>query len=266
MTAEKKNVCYDDLYSRRKSDKEIRMHQFGWDKEFNRLRGDYVSEDIAEVNKKGKIILDVGCSPNSYMIKYCKNADIVGIDIARKPIEILIKKEPAKNFLVSDTTHLPFKSNTFDMVFAGEVLEHIPEPALVLDEWLRVLKKKGLLIITTPNKNRLSIRQSKIFNIEDLLRNYMARYIENPIYADYQETIHCGEFSYTALKKMLQKRRLKILKAYGIGIYGIFLSGLGIILPQYLPRLSYKFHKFFLGLGKHHPNIAGQLYVLARKE
>ena len=51
---------------------------------------------------------------------------------------------------------LPFKDNTFDMVFFLEIIEHlILDPVFVLKEIGRVLKPKGILICTTDNANSL---------------------------------------------------------------------------------------------------------------
>ena len=47
--------------------------------------------------------------------------------------------------------HLPFKNNTFDLVFAGEIIEHVVDTDLFLDECKRILKKNGYLLLTTPN-------------------------------------------------------------------------------------------------------------------
>ena len=52
--------------------------------------------------------------------------------------------------IVSDITAIPRKSNSFDVVLCSEVLEHVPDPSLVLDELTRLLKPGGLLILTAP--------------------------------------------------------------------------------------------------------------------
>jgi SAM-dependent methyltransferase len=40
-------------------------------------------------------------------------------------------------------------------VFAGEIIEHMPDVAITLAEWRRVLKPGGVVIVTTPNRERL---------------------------------------------------------------------------------------------------------------
>ncbi len=50
----------------------------------------------------------------------------------------------------ADGTDLPFEDDTFDRLIATHVLEHIPNPHLVLAEWTRVLKPGGVLSIILP--------------------------------------------------------------------------------------------------------------------
>jgi SAM-dependent methyltransferase len=47
--------------------------------------------------------------------------------------------------------NLPFRDMIFDLVFAGEVLEHLNGPAQALNEWTRVLRRGGSLCLSTPN-------------------------------------------------------------------------------------------------------------------
>jgi SAM-dependent methyltransferase len=45
---------------------------------------------------------------------------------------------------------LPFGAETFDSVLSTEVLEHVPEPKMILSEAARVLKSGGYLVLSTP--------------------------------------------------------------------------------------------------------------------
>ncbi len=52
----------------------------------------------------------------------------------------------------------PFADGTFDYVISIEGLEHLERPALLLREFARVLKRHGLLLLTTPNISSLRSR------------------------------------------------------------------------------------------------------------
>lgn len=52
--------------------------------------------------------------------------------------------------LVSDITNIPAPDASFDAILCSEVLEHVPEPTHALDEFLRLLRPGGKLILTAP--------------------------------------------------------------------------------------------------------------------
>ncbi len=52
--------------------------------------------------------------------------------------------------IVSDITAIPEPDGSFDAILCSEVLEHIPEPTRALDEFARLLKPGGILILTAP--------------------------------------------------------------------------------------------------------------------
>ncbi len=52
--------------------------------------------------------------------------------------------------IVSDASAIPLPENSCDIVILGEVLEHVPDPLLVLKETHRLLKSGGTLLITVP--------------------------------------------------------------------------------------------------------------------
>ena len=44
-----------------------------------------------------------------------------------------------------------YEDNFFDVVFLGDIIEHVPNPRELLIESKRILKKDGMLIVSTPN-------------------------------------------------------------------------------------------------------------------
>jgi ubiquinone/menaquinone biosynthesis C-methylase UbiE len=57
------------------------------------------------------------------------------------------KKNP--NFIQCDMTHLPFQDKSFDIVYACQVLEHVPDYITALQEMIRVASK--LIFISVPS-------------------------------------------------------------------------------------------------------------------
>ena len=63
---------------------------------------------------------------------------------------IVLDVKPGKNVdVVGDAHALPFKDNSFDYVVMFMVLEHLHDPIKAFSECSRVLKKNGILLLTT---------------------------------------------------------------------------------------------------------------------
>ncbi len=97
---------------------------------------------------KNSEVLDVGCGRDFYLLDEVKDKikSGVGIDIAVKNLKkdnITIKKT-----LIFDK--LPFRPGSFDVVTMIAFIEHIDKPVKILYECNRVLRKSGIIIITTP--------------------------------------------------------------------------------------------------------------------
>lgn len=116
--------------------------------------------EILTRQPRGKV-LDLGCGGGSF----AKKAKDLGFDSVACDIErngFGYHKEI--NFIQTDVTAgLPFRSETFDLVFFLEVIEHLRNPYFVLSEIRRVLRKKGTLWISTPNIMNLKSRMRFLF-------------------------------------------------------------------------------------------------------
>jgi ubiquinone/menaquinone biosynthesis C-methylase UbiE len=129
-------------------------------------------------------ILDIGCGDGflTSMLSVVSQR-VVGVDLSVSGLTFA--KEKIKNFSVdlvqASAEHLPFQDNSFDVVTLFEVIEHIPEDLAidVVEEILRVLRKHGKVIVTTPDpynlQNRLfgrsktGIKHAKEYTFNELL-------------------------------------------------------------------------------------------------
>lgn len=102
---------------------------------------------------EGKKFLEIGCGLGYFSNKAFKlGAKVVGVDIGPKLIKICKNKTPKASFRVANASKLPFRNETFDIVLSTEVVEHVDKQATAIREMIRVLKKDGILAITTPNR------------------------------------------------------------------------------------------------------------------
>ena len=79
---------------------------------------------------------------------------VVGIDILETAVEE-VAKQGKYTFMVANVENLPFH-NEFDVIIAGEIVEHIYNMGLFLDSAWRSLNGDGILVITTPNYHAIS--------------------------------------------------------------------------------------------------------------
>ena len=108
-------------------------------------------------DKASGVLLDVGVSEGPYRSVFEPVVDrYVGLEY---PPSILDKQPDLWNILdrakksvdvFGDGNCLPFEDASFDTVLCTEVLEHLPEPSVVLGEIARVLKPGGRLLATVP--------------------------------------------------------------------------------------------------------------------
>jgi len=98
------------------------------------------------INTKGKV-LDVGCGNSPYRF-LLKDASYYGID--HKVSEEFSMRGQEENIEIFEGNTFPKESNSFDMVFHTEVLEHVNKPLVFLQECNRVLKVGKKLIFTVP--------------------------------------------------------------------------------------------------------------------
>lgn len=135
------------------------------------------------INKK---VLDVACGTGYGSFIISNNAkSVVGFDIDKNSISLAKEKFKKENLTYMDgnATRMGFDKNSFDVVVSCETIEHLTmqEGNNFLLEIKRVLKKNGLLFMTTPNKSKTDLFSEKNpyhineFYAEDFI-NYLKQY------------------------------------------------------------------------------------------
>ncbi|MDC3351269.1 bifunctional 2-polyprenyl-6-hydroxyphenol methylase/3-demethylubiquinol 3-O-methyltransferase UbiG [Gammaproteobacteria bacterium] len=139
----------------------------------NPLRANYIA---SKVDLTGKKILDVGCGGGILAEALSDDGAIVtGIDAAGPGIEIakLHAQDNNKSINYMESTAedlLNSSEEKFDIVTCLEVLEHVPDPELLVRTCINLLKSEGDLFLSTINKNPRSwitaiVGAEYIFNI-----------------------------------------------------------------------------------------------------
>lgn len=123
---------------------------------FHKARLEALSRIFEQTIPRGDRVLDVG---SGYSIFFLCNRDwefdITCCDLDSAAIEKMRGLCPGWRWEVADATNLPFDDASFGTVYAGEIIEHVPDVRGALAEWRRVLEPGGTLIMTTPNRERM---------------------------------------------------------------------------------------------------------------
>ena len=100
-------------------------------------------------------VLEVGAGSAAVMHAFLRrrsDARAVALELSPASIDATTRGDnPALRAVAGHALELPFRSRSLDAVVAFEVLEHIPDVALALDEMLRVVRPHGHIIIGLPN-------------------------------------------------------------------------------------------------------------------
>jgi len=114
---------------------------------------------------KDKLILECGCGagPDTEILLKLGarvfSIDITGLDVAYKNIG----KNSKSQLLQASLLDLPLKKNYFDIVFCHRVLQHTPNPDLVLSEILKYVKKGGGVFVHSYARSLFQMMRWKYF-------------------------------------------------------------------------------------------------------
>jgi 2-polyprenyl-3-methyl-5-hydroxy-6-metoxy-1,4-benzoquinol methylase len=119
--------------------------------------------DLAMLDLAGSRLLDIGCGGGRHSFEALKRgADVVSADIddvILKDVSQMVAAMRSKGEITEEVAHacsctnalaLPFSDDSFEIVIAAEVLEHIRPDRAALAEMARVVKPGGRIVVTVP--------------------------------------------------------------------------------------------------------------------
>lgn len=215
-------------------------HRSNWDKfwvdkkEFREVysNSDRVVRNLIKVmDVRGKRILEVGAGTGRDSLPLIeRGAQIFQLDYSEPALNIMKRiadeNQIHVNIVGGDTFCLPFRDETFDVVFHQGLLEHFrpAQAEALLKENIRVLKKGGLLLVDVPQR----------YHIYTLIKHVLIAV--DKWFAGWER-----EFSVTELRTIMIRLGLKPMHTYGEWMYpSLFyratreaLLALGLKLPLY---------------------------------
>lgn len=149
----------------------------------NPVRLSYIRDRVLEHHNKdsggfsplsGLSVLDIGCGGGLVTEPLCRmGASVTGLDAGAENIEAA--RQHAQdggleiNYICDSAENLATASKKYDVVLALEIIEHVADPALFIQAATKLVKKDGLIILSTLNRTAKSYALG-IVAAEHLLR------------------------------------------------------------------------------------------------
>lgn len=125
------------------------LESFQRDKWLNEIKRQ-IGSDINKTNENIKI-LDIGCGPGFFSIILAKAGfNITAIDYTNEMIERAKENSGYLTnkikFMIMDAQNLQFEDESFDVIVSRNLTWNLEKPEIAYKEWIRVLKRKGILL------------------------------------------------------------------------------------------------------------------------
>ena len=117
-------------------------------------------ETVLTMPGPGNRVLDLACGSGLYSLAWAeRGANVTGIDFdrgllvaSRERVGRVSPQAPRPVWTGGDAARLPFRGESFDLVFCNSLLEHVPDWEAVVREAARVLRPDGLFVVYTTNR------------------------------------------------------------------------------------------------------------------
>jgi methionine biosynthesis protein MetW len=191
-----KNNIYKNIYSIEKSLGDLSSN----------LRIQKMVAIIGGLNLQDKNILDIGCYDGTFLsLVKNRNNNFYGLEASDWGVERSKQKGiKVTQYFFDDKTQLPYENEFFDVIVAGEIIEHIYDTDFFLSEISRILKPDGKLLISTPNIASFGRRLLLLFGI-------------NPVIElspnEQSSSGHIRYFTFKSLRSLLRKHNFRTVES-----------------------------------------------------
>lgn len=157
----------------------------------NSILKDARGEFLREVIGTGKHVLDIGCRDGVLTETYYRGNTVLGVDIDTDALEDAKRRLGIEVRSFDLTTDWPLANESFDVVVAGEVLEHLYFPEKVVTRVAAVLTTPGIFVGSVPNA----------FSLKNRIRLFLGRKKNTPL----NDPTHINHFTHSELKELLER-------------------------------------------------------------
>lgn len=129
-------------------------------------------------NTTGKALLDIGCGTGEFMFVARElGYSVHGIDFNKHAVNFARERLGLEGAVTADLyAYLSARKERYDVITAFEVIEHVPDPGAFLDLVRESLSYGGILVISTPNRNRYWGRIDPVIDTWDYPYQHLTRW------------------------------------------------------------------------------------------
>lgn len=166
-------------------------------------------------------LLDLGCGDGRLtpFWQSVTGAATYALELSPMAVREAQRLFPSVTYTQGDATHTPYGNQMFDIIVCQEVLEHIEQQELLVNEAARILKPGGQLILTTPNKFYFDRRKGGNYSqqpIEHILdKEELYRLLDTQFIITHFETLIYAKGDYGVYKLLTNKYLLAMLRRFG---------------------------------------------------
>lgn len=129
---------------------------------------DFMPEIVGFDQWKGKRVLEVGCGLGTDLLQFARGgAEIYAVDLTEKAAALARKRLGLYGLKgsvsISDSENLPFKTDSFDLVYSWGVIHHTPNTAAAAREIMRVCKPGGHVLVMLYHRRSVLAFQAWLF-------------------------------------------------------------------------------------------------------
>lgn len=132
---------YEDLY--------VKEHTHWWHIGKRAIVYGLLHKYLPQGNRNSRRALDLGCGAGLNLERLSQYAQTTGTDYYEEALHFC-RRRGFTRLCKADAANLPFASNSFDIVTALDVIEHLDDDRVALEELLRVMRPGGVLIVSVP--------------------------------------------------------------------------------------------------------------------
>lgn len=154
----------------------------------------------------GDRVLEVGCGTAALTAAFAnRGAEVVATDVSLRWLALAQKRlsesaAESVELVACAAEELPFPDESFDVVAASDVIEHVEDPRRFVAEAARVLRPGGVLFLATPNRFSLGL--------EPHVRLWGVGYLPRPLAESYVRALRKTSYSHVRLLSAVTLARL----------------------------------------------------------